>query len=130
MNSKVQDNGVTYQFDSESTTPWWQQKNARITEIESEDLKDGPYGARTNEPTVQRTWVPPQPPPVAMPEAAEAIRRPKSSVQKEQLPEDQSASHSTEVTDELRRITKISESGSAEVNVVGSELSSSEIKEE
>ncbi|OAY30878.1 peroxisomal membrane protein PEX14 isoform X2 [Manihot esculenta] len=130
LNSKVQDNGVTYQFDSESTTPWWQQKNARITEIESEDLKDGPYGARTNEPTVQRTWVPPQPPPVAMPEAAEAIRRPKSSVQKEQLPEDQSASHSTEVTDELQRITKISESGSAEVNVVGSELSSSEIQEE
>ncbi|KAF2315938.1 hypothetical protein GH714_040733 [Hevea brasiliensis] len=120
LNSKVQDNGVTYHFDGESATPWWQRKNARITEIENEDeIKAGPYGARTNEQPIQRTWVPPQPPPVAMPEAAEAIRRPKSSVQKEQLAEDQSVSLSTVVTDELQRTTKISESGSSvELNVL------------
>ncbi|KAF2311408.1 hypothetical protein GH714_022739 [Hevea brasiliensis] len=131
LNSKVQDNGVTYQFDGESAIPWWQRKNARITEIENEDeLEDGHYGARTNEQPIQRTWVPPQPPPVAMPEAAEAIRRPKSSVQKEQLAEDQSVSHSTDVTDELQRITKISESGGAvEVNGGGLEPNSIGIKE-
>ncbi|KAJ9163744.1 hypothetical protein P3X46_023378 [Hevea brasiliensis] len=130
LNSKVQDNGVTYHFDGESATPWWQRKNARITEIENEDeLKAGPYGARTNEQPIQRTWVPPQPPPVAMPEAAEAIRRPKSSVQKELLAEDQSVSLSTVVTDELQRTTKISESGSSvELNGVGSELNSSEME--
>lgn len=114
LKPKVQDNGVTYQFDGESATPWWQRKNARITEIEHEDeLKARPNVARTNEQPIQRTWVPPQPPPVAMPEAAEAIRQPKSSVQQEQVAEDQSVSLSTAVTDELQRITKVSESGSA-----------------
>lgn len=114
LKPKVQDNGVIYQFDGESATPWWQRKNARITEIEHEDeLKARPNVARTNEQPIQRTWVPPQPPPVAMPEAAEAIRQPKSSVQQEQVAEDQSVSLSTAVTDELQRITKVSESGSA-----------------
>lgn len=131
LNSKVQENGVNHQFDGENTTPWWQRKNPRITEIDNEDELKAPYSARTNEQPIQRTWVPPQPPPVAMPEAAEAIRRPKPSVQKEQLAEDQPLSHSTDVTDELQRITKISESGGAvEINGVGSELSSSEIREE
>ncbi|KDP31101.1 hypothetical protein JCGZ_11477 [Jatropha curcas] len=132
LNTKIQENGVTYQFDGENTTPWWQRKNARITEIENEDeLKTGPYSARTNEQPIQRAWVPPQPPPVAMPEAAEAIRRPKPSVQKEQLADDQPVSHSTDATDELQRITKISESGGAvEINGGESEVNSSEIKED
>ncbi|WCJ36069.1 Peroxisomal membrane protein PEX14 [Euphorbia peplus] len=132
--SKVQENGLNYPGDGESAVPWWQQKkNGRITEIENEDqLKAGSVTARTAEQPIQRTWVPPLPPPVVMPEAAEAIRRPKQSVQKEQLLEDQSASQSAaDVTDELQRITKIAESGGEpEYNGGLSDLNSSEIKEE
>lgn len=130
MISRVQDNG-TYQLDGESTAPWWQPKNARITEMENEnEIKAGSSSGQTNELPVRRPWVPPQPPPVVMPEAVEAIRRPKQSVQKEQLPDDQSTSHSTDSVDELQRITKISQSGGApEINGGGSG-SFSEIQEE
>lgn len=128
MNSNVQDNGLMYQSNGDSSVPWWQRKNVKITEIENEDeLKVGSFGVRTNEQPVQRRWVPPQPPPVAMPEAAEAIRRPKPSVPIEQLADDQSVAHPSDVTDELQRITKISESGGA-VEINGG--SSSEIKED
>ena len=144
MNSKVQDNGVTYQLNGDSSA-WWQQKNAKITEIENGDeLKAGIYGQRISEPPVQRSWVPPQPPPVAMPEAAEAIRRPKPAVQREQLVDDQSVTNPSDATDELQRITKISESGGAmevnggslvlnssvEINGGSSVLNSSEIQED
>lgn len=57
----------------------------------------------------QRSWVPPQPPPVVMPEAAEAIRRPKPQAKIDQeaaANDDQSG-----VSDELQKITKLSESG-------------------
>ncbi|XP_065875980.1 peroxisomal membrane protein PEX14 isoform X2 [Euphorbia lathyris] len=130
--SKVQENGLNHLADGESAVPWWQQKNARITEIENEDqLKAGSVTTRTPEQPIQRTWVPPLPPPVVMPEAAEAIRRPKPSVQKEQLSEDQSASQPADATDELQRITKIAESGGElEYNGGVSELNSSEITEE
>ena len=149
MNSKVQDNGVTYQLNGDSSVPWWQQKNVKITEIENGDeLKAGIYGQRISEPPVQppvqRSWVPPQPPPVAMPEAAEAIRRPKPAVQREQLVDDQSVVNPSDATDELLRITKISESGGAmevnggssvlnsrvEINGGSSVLNSSEIQED
>ncbi|XVE57142.1 hypothetical protein DITRI_Ditri04bG0067600 [Diplodiscus trichospermus] len=136
LNQKMQDNGLNYLVDDESSTPWWQRKNVRITEIENEDeVMAGPYGVRTNEQPVQRTWVPPQPPPVAMPEAAEAIRRPKSSALKEtskqeQLVNDQSVALSSEV-DELQRITKISESaGAVEMNGSVPGVNSTEIQEQ
>ncbi|CAK7328924.1 unnamed protein product [Dovyalis caffra] len=131
LNSNVQGNGIN-QLDGESNAPWWQQKNARITEIENGDeIKAGPFGGQTSQQPVRRTWVPPQPPPVVMPEAAEAIRRPKQLVQKEQSEDDQSAPQPTEIADELQRITKISESGGAvEINGGGSVLNSSEIQEE
>ncbi|KAK8618047.1 hypothetical protein V6N13_115922 [Hibiscus sabdariffa] len=126
LNQNGVDSGLNYLVDDESSTPWWQQKNVRITEIENEDeVKDaGSYGVKTNEqPSVQRTWVPPQPPPVAMLEAAEAIRRPKSApketTMQEQLADELSAARPSEVTDELQRITKISRSaGAMEINGV------------
>ncbi|OMO81461.1 hypothetical protein CCACVL1_12406 [Corchorus capsularis] len=137
LNQKVPDNGLNYLVDDESSTPWWQRKNARITEIENEDeLMAGPYGVKTNEPPpVQRTWVPPQPPPVAMAEAAEAIRRPKSApkeaAKQDQLADDQSVDNHSEVTDELQRITKISESGGAvEMNGGFSGVKSNEVQEQ
>ncbi|XP_011028565.1 PREDICTED: peroxisomal membrane protein PEX14 isoform X2 [Populus euphratica] len=131
LNSNVHDSGVD-QLDGKSMEPRWQQKNARITEIENGDeTKAGPFGVQTSEQPVRRAWVPPQPPPVVMPEAAEAIRRPKQSIQKEQSEDDQSVSHPIDTADELQRITKISESGGAvEINGGGSVLNSSEIQEE
>lgn len=127
----AQDNGSVYQSNGDSSTPWWQRKNARITEIENEDaVKAGSYGSRTSEPPIQRTWVPPQPPPVQMPEAAEAIRRPKQSAQKELLTDDQLVAQASDVSDELQRVTKVSESGGAiESNGGSSAMNSSEIQE-
>ncbi|KAE8662226.1 putative carbonic anhydrase [Hibiscus syriacus] len=126
LNQNRQGNGLlNYPVDDESSTPWWQRKNGRITEIEKEDEAKaaGPYGVRTNEqPTVQYSWVPPQPPPLAMAEAAEAIRLPKSAPKEtttqEQLAVDQSAAPPpSEVTDELQMITKMSGSaGVVEMN--------------
>ncbi|KAE8726555.1 Peroxisomal membrane protein PEX14 [Hibiscus syriacus] len=139
LNQNGRDNGLNYLLDDESSTPWWQRKNVRITEIENEDevKATGPFGVRTNEqppPLVQRTWVPPQPPPVAMLEAGEAIWRPKSAPKEtatqEQSADDQSAAHPSEVTDELQRITKMSESaGAVEMNG-GFSTGSSAVKQE
>ncbi|XP_076959579.1 peroxisomal membrane protein PEX14-like [Bidens hawaiensis] len=106
-------NGPASVYNGDGAAPWWQQKNARITEIDAEENKTG-YPGATNERPVQRTssWVPPQPPPVAMAEAAAAIRQPKKSpFEKEQLTDEQFLARSAEVSDELQRITKISESG-------------------
>ncbi|KAA8540822.1 hypothetical protein F0562_024785 [Nyssa sinensis] len=106
FNSKLQDNGLTNQLNGDSSVPWWQRKN--------------------------RSWVPPQPPPVAMPEAAAAIRQPKKpSFPKEQLADDQVVAHPSDVTDELQRITKISESGGLVDATGGSSMpNTSEIQEE
>ncbi|KDO69669.1 hypothetical protein CISIN_1g009434mg [Citrus sinensis] len=131
LNFKVQDNGLNHQSDDDSSVPWWQRKNVKITEVGEDEIKAGPYSVRTNEPPVQRTWVPPQPPPVVMPEAAEAIRRPKPSGPTEQSTSHQLASQTSEVTDELQRITKISEAGGIEeIKGNGSVQNSSEIQEE
>ncbi|CAN0890301.1 Peroxisomal membrane protein PEX14 [Linum grandiflorum] len=130
-------NGVSYQQENETPVPWWQKKNARIPELDYVEAKQRPSVAQTSEQPIQRTWVPPQPPPIAMAEAAEAIRRPKAK--KEAVVEDDSVSQSqpAEVTDELQRITKISESGGElemhskgpGINEGSSGLNSSEIEE-
>lgn len=131
MNWKAQDNGLSHQSDDESSVPWWQRKNVKISEVDEDEIKAGPYGVRANGTPVQRTWVPPQPPPVVMPEAAEAIRRPKPLFPTEQSASQQSASQTSEVTDELQRITKISEAGGLEeIKGEGSVQNSSEIQEE
>ncbi|XAR72631.1 hypothetical protein NMG60_11019342 [Bertholletia excelsa] len=113
LGSNFQNNGYINQFNGESSAPWLQRKNVRITEIENEDqLKSGYYGVPPNEQPVRRSWVPPQPPPVAIPEAAAAIRGPKKpQSQKQSSDDDQMVSNSSYVTDELQRITKISELG-------------------
>ncbi|KAK9926888.1 hypothetical protein M0R45_024096 [Rubus argutus] len=139
FNSSMQENGPNYQLNGDSSAPWWQRKTPSITEIENEDEIKAASSRIVRQP-VQRAWVPPQPPPVAMPEAAEAIRRPKPSVQKESLGNDQAVAHSSsDVTDELQRVTKISESGgvlemnngsAAEINNGSSSLNSTEIQEE
>lgn len=107
--------------------PWWQQKNVKISEVEGEENK---VTTGYSERPVQRSaWVPPQAPPVAMAEAAAAIRQPKKSLfekeQGQQLTDEQFLARSTEVTDELQRITKISESGGVEAADGGAGGSSS-----
>lgn len=104
----------TVKSNGDAPSPWWQRKNVRIQEIENENertVESG--GAQSSEQSVRRSWVPPQPPPLAMAEAAEAIRRPKpSSVPKEQGSDDQSvapSSNASEASDDMQRNPQISE---------------------
>lgn len=138
IQSQESSNSVSYEFkdkqsNGDDAVPWRQRKNVRITEIKAGDeQKFGSSNVTSNVRPVQRIWVPPQPPPVAMPEAAVAIRQPKKSLQKDdQLTDEQSLVRSSDVTDELQRITKPSEFGGV-VNVNGgsSGLNSSEIQKE
>ncbi|KAL2492703.1 Peroxisomal membrane protein PEX14 [Abeliophyllum distichum] len=129
VNQESKDN----QLNGDDAVPWRQRKNVGITEIDKGgELKFGSSNVVSNVRPVQRSWIPPQPPPVAMPEAAAAIRQPKKSLlQKDQLTDEQSLARSADVNDELQRITKLSESGGAvEVNGGSSGLNSSEIQKE
>ncbi|ESQ31635.1 hypothetical protein EUTSA_v10004017mg [Eutrema salsugineum] len=113
--TKPWDYGQAPQDDS-SNGSWWQQKTPRSTDFGYETTASRSIGIQnetnTMEPAAlqrQRSWVPPQPPPVVMPEAAEAIRRPKPQAKIDQdaaASDDQSG-----VSDELQKITKFSESG-------------------
>ncbi|KAJ8449104.1 hypothetical protein Cgig2_004159 [Carnegiea gigantea] len=132
----AQDYGVSYQLNNDSSIPWRQQRNARITEIENGDRSmfgSGSNGTVSIDLPTQRRWVPPQPPPVSMPEAAVAIRQPKSSIPKDfNVRAEDAAKPITEV-DELQKITKISELG-GQLDVNGrtgsSEIITSEIQEQ
>lgn len=120
------------QGNSDGSIPRWQRKNVRIRELENEEESNvgSYYSSQAPEQTARRSWVPPQPPPIAMAEAAEAIRRPKPAAQKEpQSSGDQAVAQSS---DEPQRITKVSETGGAVVNANGaaSERLHSEIQEE
>lgn len=109
---------------------WWQKRNVNSTEIDNYELNVSSSSAVSAAKPVQRTWVPPQPPPVALPEAAEAIRRPKPTIQKEQFTDEQLAAQPN-VTDELQKATKASESGGAiDYENLGAGVSSSEIQVE
>ncbi|KAI3499421.1 hypothetical protein L1887_35221 [Cichorium endivia] len=114
-NNGLQDNGAgpASVYNAEGSAPWWQQKNVRISEAEGEENKTGYNGGTSERPVQRSSWVPPQPPPVAMAEAAAAIRQPKKSMfeKEQQLTDEEFLARSSEVSDELQRITKISESG-------------------
>ncbi|KAL1333964.1 peroxisomal membrane protein PEX14 isoform X5 [Arachis ipaensis] len=133
LNSKVQDSTQS-NGDGDDALPWWQRKNARIREIGNETEYNGngsSYGVASNQPPPQRTWVPPQPPPIAMAEAAEAIRRPKPAAQKDQMSDTQSVGNSSDVSDEVTRIPRRSESeGAVEGGSSSSIPSTVEIQED
>ncbi|CAH8392940.1 unnamed protein product [Eruca vesicaria subsp. sativa] len=104
--------------DESSSGPWWQQKNPRSSDFGYETTTARPIGIQnetsTLEPAVlqkQRSWVPPQPPPVVMPEAAEAIRRPKPQAKIDQEVGAAASDDQSGVSDELQKVTKFSESG-------------------
>lgn len=120
-------NAPNYDFQENQTNgddagAWWQRKNVRITEIDGgEENKFGSSNLPSNERPVQRSWVPPQPPPVAIPESATAMRQPKKAINPtEPMNDDQFLARSNELaTDELQRITKISETGGSSVGTTG-----------
>nr|VDD28475.1 unnamed protein product [Brassica oleracea] len=104
--------------DESSNGPWWQQKNPRSADFGYETTTARSIGIRnetsTTEPAAiqkQRSWVPPQPPPVVMPEAAEAIRRPKPQAKIDQEVVAAASDDQPGVSDELQKVTKFSESG-------------------
>ena len=80
----------------ETSEAWWRRKTSKITETmpKMEEPKQFPYGIGASEGPSQRRWVPPQPPTVAIPEAAAAIRHPKPSAQKPQSGDEQSVASS------------------------------------
>jgi len=129
LNTKTQDTSLV---NGEDPLPWWQRKNVRITEIDNENESNGvPFAAASSQQPVQRVWVPPQPPPIAMAGAAEAIRRPKQVAQKEQMSDNQSVAHSSDSSDDVQRVSKLLESeGAVESSSVSSVPRSSEIQEE
>ncbi|KFK28009.1 hypothetical protein AALP_AA8G459800 [Arabis alpina] len=113
--SKPWDYGQAPQ-DESSNGSWWQQKNPRSTDFGYETTASRVISnqneTNTMEPAAfqrQRSWVPPQPPPVVMAEAAEAIRRPKPQAKIDQ--ETAASDDQSGVSDELQKITKFSESG-------------------
>ncbi|CAF2087546.1 unnamed protein product [Brassica rapa subsp. narinosa] len=113
--SKPWDYGQAPQ-DENANGPWWQQKNPRSTDFGYETTASRSIGIQnetnTMEPAAlprQRSWVPPQPPPVVMAEAAEAIRRPKPQAKIDQ--EAAASDDQSGVSDELQKITKFSETG-------------------
>ncbi|KAH0762650.1 hypothetical protein KY290_018723 [Solanum tuberosum] len=112
LQSQGSGDGLNHEY-QDSSTPRWQRKSGRITVIEAEnEEKFGYTAAPTEVRPVHRSWVPPQPPPVAMAEAVAAIRQPKKPLfQKEKLTGDELMAHSSEKSDNLQRITTISESG-------------------
>lgn len=57
----------------------------------------------------QRGWVPPQPPAVVLPEAADAIRRPKPPVQKQQSGDEQSVASSDDGKEREMRTDSVAE---------------------
>ncbi|KAI4326743.1 hypothetical protein MLD38_032022 [Melastoma candidum] len=125
------ENGFASQTNGGGSVPWRQKKNVRITELDQDDeLKASKYSSQWSEQAARSTWVPPQPPPIAMPEAAEAIRRPKATAQKE-LTDDQLMARTFEMSEESQKVAEISEYGGA-VDALGSGMqtgSSSETRE-
>uniref|UniRef100_A0A1D1Y414 Peroxisomal membrane protein PEX14 n=1 Tax=Anthurium amnicola TaxID=1678845 RepID=A0A1D1Y414_9ARAE len=90
--SEMQYNGQSSQLNGRSfdgSDPSWKRKTPTITETEDEveEPRVSSYSIGSKN-WPGRDWVPPQTPSVAMPEAAVAIRKPKPSVQKQQLVSD------------------------------------------
>ncbi|XP_058749394.1 peroxisomal membrane protein PEX14 isoform X3 [Vicia villosa] len=122
--TKVQD---TTQSNGDDPSHWWQKKNVRIREIDENVSNGAPNGTTPSQQPLPRAWVPPQPPPIAMAEAAEAIRRPKQAVQKEPVSDNQSETQSSDTSDSngVHEIPKPLETDGA---VEGSNVSSNEIQ--
>ncbi|XP_020573088.1 peroxisomal membrane protein PEX14 [Phalaenopsis equestris] len=80
-----------------SSEPWWRKKSVKITELESDGEEPSRQPGATDWPSSQRSWVPPQPPSVAMPESAAAIRhrKPSTPIQDQSSGDDENAAKSS-----------------------------------
>ncbi|XP_051136652.1 peroxisomal membrane protein PEX14-like isoform X2 [Andrographis paniculata] len=110
--SQASTNGFSIddQLNGDNIVRWRQPNNTRTTETEiGNEPNFGFPSVATNETLLKRSWVPPQPPSVVMPEAAAAIRQPKKSLSQTDTETDDLKS--ADITDELQKITKISEMG-------------------
>lgn len=132
LSSMAQDYYPNSQVNGVNSDNWMQRRNVRITEMEPEnEVKMPTYRPSGTERMNQRAWVPPQPPPIAMPEAAAAIRQQKPAIQTDLPNGNQLNEHPSNGFDELQRITKISESGGeVEINEVSTVPKITEIQEE
>lgn len=129
----LQNNGSVSQSLGNNSGTWWQPtNNFRIPEmVNGDEVKTGSHNSSSIEKPTKRSWVPPQPPPVAMPEAAEAIRRPKPAVPRGQLPDDQKVFGPSDATKESVEMAKAPEAdGAADDNGVTPEPNSGRIQEE
>nr|XP_029120999.1 peroxisomal membrane protein PEX14 isoform X2 [Elaeis guineensis] len=90
-----EDNSQRYGRFSDGSEVLGRRKTVRITEIESEADEPKQFSHRmgANEHPNYPVWVPPQPPSIVMPQAAAAIRQPKSSIQIQESGSERSAAH-------------------------------------
>lgn len=108
----------------------WQRRNPSTTEV---DNSNSSIFRTAEKVTVQqRPWAPPGTPPISLAGAEEAILRTKQTTQKDPLYSDDSHSSADATSDELQRVTRISESGGSvlEMNGGSSVTTSTEIQEE
>ncbi|THU71420.1 hypothetical protein C4D60_Mb04t01220 [Musa balbisiana] len=85
LNSEIREtNSQPNGSHSNGSDPWWRKKTIKISEVEPESEEQFYDAMRGNASPMKRGWVPPQPPTLLMPEAADAIRQLKPSIQKQQ----------------------------------------------
>ncbi|XP_031476358.1 peroxisomal membrane protein PEX14 [Nymphaea colorata] len=113
--------------------PSWQRKTVKISEIEPERAQMQMADEVTlDDRPVHRGWVPPPPPPFAMPEAADAIRRPKSLIPKEQMVPHSGVTeeietlgtHSSSVVSELKEVAELQKANVETSHMISSGSSS------
>lgn len=92
-------NGKPYSstLGNNGSEPWWQRKTVTISESQPGEVEE-------RLPEVRRSWTPPAPPSVRNPEAAIAIRRPKSTDAKSHPNNDQlAATQAVENPEEMQQ---------------------------
>ncbi|KAG6502851.1 hypothetical protein ZIOFF_035140 [Zingiber officinale] len=87
LNSEVY-NSQLNESHSTGVEPWRSKQSIQISEIESDPEEQFYDAVRSIGSPMKRGWVPTEPPAFLMPEAADAIRQPKSSTQRQQSGDD------------------------------------------
>lgn len=115
-----EDNSQQYGRFSNGSEPWGRRKTVRITEIESEADEPRQFSRQmgTNERPNHQVWVPPQPPSIVMPEAAAAIRPPKSSIQMQESGDERSTVHADNGEDQEVRAADLAAESESSGSVV------------
>lgn len=89
LNSEVRDNNyVLNGHDYSGSEPWWRKKIVKISEVESDSEEQFYDAVRTHGSPMKRGWIPPESTAFLLPEAADASRKPNSSVQAQRSRDD------------------------------------------